>query len=49
MAARIGGSVLTVIQGSGHFTPLEQPAAVTAALRQWLQMPVDIDSRKPYH
>jgi pimeloyl-ACP methyl ester carboxylesterase len=38
MAAAIPGAQLTVIAKSGHFTPLEQPAAVTEALRCWLQM-----------
>ena len=38
MAGQIMGAKLTVIEGSGHFTPLENPAAVAGALRQWLQM-----------
>ena len=32
----IPGSVLKVIPGAGHVSPLEQPAAVTAALREFL-------------
>jgi pimeloyl-ACP methyl ester carboxylesterase len=39
MAARIVGAQLSLISNSGHFTPLEQPAAVTRAMRSWLQMP----------
>lgn len=36
MAAQIRGAQLTVIERSGHFTALEQPAALGAALRAWL-------------
>lgn len=36
MAAQICGARVCVIRNSGHFTPLEQPAAVTEALRRWL-------------
>ncbi len=38
MAAAIPGAQLSVISGSGHFTPLEQPAAVTETLRRWLEI-----------
>ena len=38
MAAAIPGATLSVIAKSGHFTPLEQPAAVTATLRSWLEI-----------
>jgi pimeloyl-ACP methyl ester carboxylesterase len=37
MARQIFGAQLRVIEGSGHFTPLEQPTAVAFALREWLQ------------
>jgi pimeloyl-ACP methyl ester carboxylesterase len=36
MAAQLSGAELTVIVGAGHFTPLERPSAVAAALRQGL-------------
>jgi pimeloyl-ACP methyl ester carboxylesterase len=36
MAAAIPGAVLTEITDCGHVAPLEQPAAVTRALLQWL-------------
>jgi len=36
MAKRIPGSELRVIEGAGHFTPLERPSAVSAALRECL-------------
>lgn len=36
IAAAIPGAQLTVIAGSGHFLPMEQPEAFTAALRGWL-------------
>jgi pimeloyl-ACP methyl ester carboxylesterase len=36
MAADISHSQLVVIDKSGHMTPLEKPAEVTAALRRWL-------------
>jgi pimeloyl-ACP methyl ester carboxylesterase len=39
MHERIPGSTLTVIERCGHMSPMEQPAAVTAALREWLARP----------
>jgi pimeloyl-ACP methyl ester carboxylesterase len=36
MARQIRGARLAVIAGSGHFTPLEEPAAVARALLAWL-------------
>jgi pimeloyl-ACP methyl ester carboxylesterase len=36
MAETIPGGTLRIIERSGHFTPLEQPQAVTDALREWL-------------
>lgn len=39
MAQMIPGATLTVLPGCGHVSPLEQPAAVTAALRAWLALP----------
>ena len=36
MAAAIAGARLVVIDACGHLAPLERPAEVTAALRQWL-------------
>ncbi len=37
MAAAIPGAELVVLEDCGHLSPLEQPEAVTAALRRWLQ------------
>ena len=37
MAAAIPGSNLVVIEDSGHLSSMEQPQAVTAILRYWLQ------------
>jgi pimeloyl-ACP methyl ester carboxylesterase len=37
MAALIPGSELVVIEHCGHMSTMEQPAAVTAAMRRWLQ------------
>ncbi|HXC09099.1 MAG TPA: alpha/beta fold hydrolase [Steroidobacteraceae bacterium] len=37
MAALIPGSQLVVIEHCGHMSTMEQPAAVTAAMRRWLQ------------
>lgn len=37
MAELIPGAVLQVIEGAGHLPVLEQPAATTAALRDWLR------------
>jgi len=39
MHARIAGSTLAVIERCGHMSPMEEPAAVTAALREWLARP----------
>jgi pimeloyl-ACP methyl ester carboxylesterase len=36
MAAQIAGSELAIIQGSGHMVAMEQPDAVTRAIRNWL-------------
>jgi pimeloyl-ACP methyl ester carboxylesterase len=36
MARAIPGATLQVIERSGHFTPIEQPPAVTEALQAWL-------------
>lgn len=38
IAAAIPGSRLVVIEDSGHMSPVEQPAQVTAALLDWLAM-----------
>jgi pimeloyl-ACP methyl ester carboxylesterase len=37
MQAAIPGAQLVVIEESGHFVSVEQPEAVTRALRHWLQ------------
>lgn len=36
LAREISGAELAMIDGAGHFTPLEQPDEVTAVLRRWL-------------
>jgi pimeloyl-ACP methyl ester carboxylesterase len=36
MAAKIAGSTLVIVPGSGHMSMLERPAEVSAALRAWL-------------
>ena len=36
IASRIHGAELHVVPGSGHLSTIEQPAAVSGALRQWL-------------
>ncbi len=36
MAAGIAGATLVVLDGTGHMAPLEQPDAVTEAMRTWL-------------
>jgi pimeloyl-ACP methyl ester carboxylesterase len=38
MAAAIPGSALRLIDDCGHMSTMEQPAAVLAALREWLAM-----------
>jgi pimeloyl-ACP methyl ester carboxylesterase len=40
LATLIPGAKIRVIERAGHFTPLEEPKAVTEALRGWLQVPV---------
>lgn len=37
MAARIARARLVVIAGAGHMLAMEQPAALTAAMRDWLR------------
>jgi pimeloyl-ACP methyl ester carboxylesterase len=39
LAGLIPGARLRVIERAGHFTPLEEPQAVTCALRDWLRAP----------
>jgi len=36
MHAKIAGSTLVIVPGSGHMSMLERPAEVSAALRAWL-------------
>lgn len=38
MHALVAGSTLKIIEGAGHLPPLEQPEAVTAALKTWLDI-----------
>ncbi|MBL6932396.1 MAG: alpha/beta fold hydrolase [Rhodospirillales bacterium] len=38
IADAVTGSVLVIIEDSGHLAPLEQPHAVSAAMRYWLQV-----------
>ncbi len=37
IAAAIDGSKLTIVEECGHMAPVEQPEAVTAAMREWLE------------
>lgn len=37
MAAAIPGASLTVLGDCGHMAPMERPAAVNAALREWME------------
>lgn len=39
MASRVPGSRLLIVEDCGHMSPMEQPKAVTAALREWLGAP----------
>ena len=39
IAAGIEGAKLVVFEDSGHMAPMEQPDAVTAAMRAWLSQP----------
>lgn len=39
LAAAIPGSTFVVVQGAGHMTPMEDPAAVNAAMIKWLEAP----------
>jgi len=36
LAGQIPGARIRVIEGAGHFTPIEEPQLVTDALRDWL-------------
>lgn len=40
IASAIPGARLIVIEGSGHFLPIEQPALFNKALREWLNIAV---------
>jgi pimeloyl-ACP methyl ester carboxylesterase len=40
MAELIPYAELVVLEQSGHFPTLEQPAETTAALRNWMQQPL---------
>jgi pimeloyl-ACP methyl ester carboxylesterase len=46
MAALMPGSELAIIEHCGHMAPMEEPAAVGAALARWLNAP---DRRAPMH
>jgi len=37
MASAIPGAKLVVVQGAGHFSPIERPYEVGFALTNWLQ------------
>ncbi|WP_244548417.1 alpha/beta fold hydrolase [Bosea vaviloviae] len=39
MAALAPHATLIIVPDSGHMTPLENPKAVTQALRSWLEIP----------
>ncbi|MGU3359603.1 alpha/beta fold hydrolase [Methylobacterium sp. M6A4_1b] len=39
MAALAPRARLVIVPGAGHMTPIEQPEAVTEALRAWLREP----------
>jgi pimeloyl-ACP methyl ester carboxylesterase len=36
LARGIAGAELVIVEDAGHFTPLEQPGAVSAALERWI-------------
>ena len=40
MAASIKNSRVVIVPDSGHMAPMEQPAAVSQAMREWLAIPV---------
>ncbi|MHB8285019.1 MAG: alpha/beta fold hydrolase [Caulobacteraceae bacterium] len=42
IAAAIPGARYVVFEDAGHMAPLEAPAAVTQALRDWLAQPLDV-------
>jgi len=39
LAHEIPGSELVIVDDAAHFTPLEQPEAVTGVLRRWMTVP----------
>ena len=41
MQASIPNSILVAVEDAGHMAPVEQPQAVTAALREWLTTPAE--------
>jgi len=42
IARLVPGVTLAVVEGSGHLSPLEQPAVVSAHLRAWLELPASV-------
>ena len=38
MAEKMGNAPVVIIENSGHLSSIEQPEAVTAVLRYWLQI-----------
>jgi pimeloyl-ACP methyl ester carboxylesterase len=36
LANEIPGAELVIVEGSGHFTPIEQPDVITTVLRDWI-------------
>jgi pimeloyl-ACP methyl ester carboxylesterase len=45
MALGIPGARLQIIEHSGHFSPLEAAAEVSAAMEQWISLPVSADNK----
>ncbi|VVD92214.1 alpha/beta hydrolase [Pandoraea capi] len=39
MARAISGAVLSVVEHSGHMSPMERPEAVSGAMRAWMALP----------
>lgn len=45
IAAAIPGAHMVVFEGAGHMAPMEAPEAVSAALMQWLAMPIPAEGK----
>jgi pimeloyl-ACP methyl ester carboxylesterase len=49
MRARCPAAQLTILEGAGHMSPAEQPAAVASALKEWLKRVEESSDHRRWH